>query len=73
MSPWTYDLEVLESAFYGDVRGTFEFVAKVEDFADVRPTGNFLPGYEQPERRRLKWSTACVAVARLRRAVFARP
>ncbi len=51
-SPWTYDLEVIEGVFRGDVRGTFEFVAEVEDFADVRPTGNFLPGYEPPPERR---------------------
>jgi hypothetical protein len=61
---WTYDLEVLQSAFYGDVRGTFEFVAKVEDFADVRPTGNFLPGSEPPERRYVIGSPVWIAKIR---------
>lgn len=63
-SPWTYDLEVLEGVFYGDVRGTFEFVAKVEDFADVRPIGNFLAGYEPPKRRYLIGSPVWIAKIR---------
>ena len=60
-SPWTYDLEVLEGVFHGDVRGTFEFVARVDDFADVRPRGNFLPGSVPPERRYVIGSPLWVA------------
>ena len=63
-SPWTYDLEVLESVFQGDVRGTFEFVAKVEDSADVWPTGNYLPGSEPPKRRYVIGSPIWIANTR---------
>jgi hypothetical protein len=42
---WTYDLWTIESAFYGQARGTFDFVAKVEEFADLsRDDG---PMYDQ--------------------------
>jgi hypothetical protein len=61
-SSWTYDLEVLEDAFHGDVRGTFEFVAKVEEFADVRPTGSFPAGSEPPSRRYVLGSPVWVAM-----------
>lgn len=58
---WTYDLEVLEGVFHGDVRGTFEFVARVDDDAYVWPRGNFLPGSEPPERRYVIGSPLWVA------------
>jgi hypothetical protein len=60
-SPWTYDLEVLEGVFYGDVRGTFEFVARVDDYADVRPSGSFVPGSEPSERRYVIGSPVWIA------------
>ena len=60
-SPWTYDLEVLEGVFHGEVRGTFEFVARVDEQANVRRTGSFMPGYEPPERRYMLGSPVWVA------------
>jgi hypothetical protein len=50
-SPWTYDLDVLDGVFHGDDVGSFEFVTRVDDAADVVPTGDFVPGLEPPGRR----------------------
>ena len=60
-SPWTYDLDVLDSVFHGEDDATFEFVTRVDDFADVQPAGDFLPGYEPKQRRYVIGSPLWVA------------
>jgi Family of unknown function (DUF7019) len=59
-SPWTYDLEVIDGSFYGELRGTFEFVAEVEGCDDIQKP--VVPGHKPaPSRRYLIGSPVWVA------------